>query len=338
MYSIYICLVVWLVFCAAKFDRTTGLYAFDRATTIPLRAVLAMAVVLGHLAVRTECDFGVLRYFLWHRYAVCVFFFMSGYGMFVSVMNKGDAYLRGMVSRTIIKLFLPLGLIMLGMATYALLIGNFNLMAVTRSYMSGQTALCPHSWYVFELFALSIVFATSASMAKSNKGIFVLCSVGALLLYVVIRYVLQWPGWWWESIFAFPVGVAYAGAERKIVAFIKRFGRNVYIGVAVALSLIGLLKFCVHGGSAGALLESALGGVVAVCFYVLPLPQWKWLSSLGCVSYELYLVHGIVRNYIDRHLCVMNSNLRGVAIILATIFAAYIFHVVLLLLRKGNRR
>lgn len=72
-----------------------------------LKGVMAIAIVLHHLAQRTDIylmhlffeDFGVI--------AVGCFFFISGYGLISSYETKGKAYLTGFILKRWRKLVVP---------------------------------------------------------------------------------------------------------------------------------------------------------------------------------------------------------------------------------------
>lgn len=62
---------------------------FDLKHTLPLRGILAMLVVFGHLDTIVSPETKLLMPLHMSSPAVAVFFFMSGYGLIVSYAKKG---------------------------------------------------------------------------------------------------------------------------------------------------------------------------------------------------------------------------------------------------------
>lgn len=100
--------------------------------TLPLRGVLAMGIVIHHISLRVvDAIPGGMWIFpqfqFWGAPIVAVFFFLSGYGLMVSLITKGENYLDGFLKKRLLKIVLPLVLCSLGFeATTITLWGGGN--------------------------------------------------------------------------------------------------------------------------------------------------------------------------------------------------------------------
>ena len=97
-----------LLCCIAIFHRKEEYALFDIAHTLPLRGILAILVVLGHLDTVVSAQTKILMPFHMATPAVAVFFFMSGYGLMLSFTKKGGSYLQNFILKASIKLLMPL--------------------------------------------------------------------------------------------------------------------------------------------------------------------------------------------------------------------------------------
>ena len=89
---------LWAIWGA--FRRSVSLTPFTMEATLPLRGVLAIGIVIHHISLRVvdaiPGDMWIFPQFqFWGAPIVAVFFFLSGYGLMVSLITKGENYLDG---------------------------------------------------------------------------------------------------------------------------------------------------------------------------------------------------------------------------------------------------
>lgn len=104
-------LLIWTV-CALDNHTFMGVQ-FSKQATVPLRGLLAIGIVLHHLSLRLveaspDCHWIWLQFSFWGAPIVAVFFFLSGYGLMVSLITKGQEYLDGFLKKRLLKIVLPL--------------------------------------------------------------------------------------------------------------------------------------------------------------------------------------------------------------------------------------
>ena len=104
-------LLIWTV-CALGSHTFMGVQ-FSKQATVPLRGLLATGIVLHHLSLRLveaspDCSWLWSQFSFWGAPIVAVFFFLSGYGLMVSLITKGQKYLDGFLKKRLLKIVLPL--------------------------------------------------------------------------------------------------------------------------------------------------------------------------------------------------------------------------------------
>lgn len=109
---IFICvLTLWALmacYCSEK-----QLCPFSLQATFPLRGVLALGITFHHISQRIDwfvpdCPWWISQFSFVGAPIVAVFFFLSGYGLMVSLKRKGKMYLEGFIKKKIFKIALPL--------------------------------------------------------------------------------------------------------------------------------------------------------------------------------------------------------------------------------------
>ena len=284
--------IILLLLALAAFASRSGneLRDFNKEATIPLRGWLALAVVVGHVDTAMGCPISFFRHFHWEASAVAVFFFMSGYGYTRSVTEKSAVYMKGFFRRTCWKLFLPF---MLCTLISLLLVG----MPIDVSYIKyGEIPFLLHSWFVFELTIMSLIFVISYRITGSRVSCFFNCTLWGFttIMYVLFRYILNWPQWWYYSLGAFPFGVTFYMIE-PLIRHKMRNSKKRYLGYGLAILAWVISVFVATMVSSDTpflrdIPRMFLGAAIVLIFYIFHL---KFGTFIGKIAYEIYLSHGI---------------------------------------------
>lgn len=82
-------LLVLLLIIISVRGHHNDLFRFDKKAVLPLRGILALLIILHHVAeeIPSIAIFAQLTY--WGKYIVSIFFFLSGYGLCISYVNGG---------------------------------------------------------------------------------------------------------------------------------------------------------------------------------------------------------------------------------------------------------
>lgn len=288
--------ILGLLFAAFRLCGSDGkLQSFDRKSIVPLRGLLAALVYLGHL--KGHCPWATewLPWVSWATPAVAVFFFLSGYGLCKGYEGKGEGYLSGFLFRSFVKIARPLVPVVITYALWLQWHGRF-MSLFWRFWRDGNTPV-PNTWYVYALLLMYFLWWMAWRLGQKTVVRLGVLWAGVVAYFCMMEFVLDWNFVWARTILAFPLGATFAVHERRIRSVIEDSPMKVYLLVVALLSLAILIRACVSNGVvsiAGRGLTSTLGLYVILTWYALPLPDLKALRFLGRISYEIYLVHGVV--------------------------------------------
>lgn len=292
MQTLGLAICFWMLLCAYVSRKRCDLLQFDREATIPLRGLLIVLIMAAHLTLE---GVNLMTYFMWQNAAVAVFFFMSGYGYMKSAM-RSRMYLDGLVWRTAKKLFVPLLAVMVVGAGSFVMYNGMDFQKLLRLYVAGETPLSPHAWFVLVLFLLAVCFSVTAKWCTGWKliGLNFFFVTGFFLLFQS----LNWARWWWLSLHAFPIGMSFAYEESEFRNLIRHHV-GIYAVASGIFAIIAVVHRCVGGNLIEGVMRALIGPIVAMGFYVIPIPRrCRFLSFLCGISFELYLTHGFVRVWV----------------------------------------
>ena len=119
---------------------------------------------------------------------VAGFFFISGYGLMVSLQKKGPAYLHGFLRRRLPGVAVPY----LGAAVLFALVRTLalhqNLFARTLTdALATSDTLVPFSWFIFAILYFYLLFDAAAHLGKSVPVLLAAAALG-LVLYTVVLW------------------------------------------------------------------------------------------------------------------------------------------------------
>lgn len=252
---------------------------------MPIRGVMAVAIILHHMSERTGG--GRLFPFMVHMgyLIVAVFFFLSGYGLMVQYMKKGESYLKGYWKNRVGYICAIFAFASLIYSIYHLIVGDFR----------PSLTIAANSWYMVVQILLYVIFWCAFRIAGKRYSIGILFVFAMQTLMVIVMRMIALPGIWYMSNYAFVLGLIVAWKRDLIDRIIQqRF---------VIASLASVLMF----GVFSALPSVIMGGydtcrmASTICFTLIVMllcskiriesKIWSWL---GKISLEIYLYHGLV--------------------------------------------
>ena len=273
-------------------------YSFGRDKVVVLKCILSLFIVVHHLSLYR----GIMPMFhSWGAPIVSMFLFISGYGLMTQYELKGESYLSSFISQRIGKaLLLPF------------------LLAVSINLIVFGNASLPNSWFVF---AILYGYFSFFVLVKYVKRAIVLNTFLLCLLYVFIIRGMGYDRCWYISILAFPFGLYYKMKEEKIKSLWLSPIRY-YLTIPLSLCALAL---CV---------KSANEYLFLLCYILIQFigaNLWTRINIDRCgnvvvaflagISYEIYLVHGLVMNLIYAYI---SSNVLFVILTyMLTILLAY---------------
>lgn len=294
MYVTAILLILLLIsFFVNLRNNNSRLYSFDKATTLPLRGLLALLILSHHLGQRT--DIYPLSNFtsVIGPQIVAIFFFISGYGLCVSYMAKGPAYLDNFLKKRLGKLLPKFILLTIGMIILYHCLSVFSLRTqLIMIIFEGWTPL-PHSWFIYAIIYVYVSFFICSLFVKNPYRLGILFTLSTILYIVILSEFLHFPLYWYVTIICVNLGYFIAYYEVKINKLIENHKSLCFssLGILLFFSFIATAKIRGFIFTEMWLMIQALS--VYVIVRALGFVQWKWLRQIGIFSLELYLIHGI---------------------------------------------
>ena len=307
--------------------------------TKAIQAVACVAIILHHLTQHVT-GFGAsykgpvtLLNYLGYLFTA-IFFFVSGYGLYISFLEKPD-YLKTFPARRFPSVLIPFWIInTLGVLLCALGYGIRYNLSDALSDIFGLTLVNSNGWFIVEIAVLYFLFYATFNLIKNKDvALSVMCVfVIALIIYSSLRGhdaqgdKSHWfkGEWWYNSTITFSFGMVYARFKKAIERFCEdryRIMMTVFsiltVIVVFFVSAYVVLRFGYyhdHMYSLGrrdeiiTLIVQSVSCLVFVMFVLLLNMRItignRVLKYLSGISVELFLIHGYFVNRIfsDLHM------------------------------------
>ena len=275
---------------------------FNVQNTLPVRGILALSIIVHHLSIFGYGCGSFLPFYSWGVYIVSVFFFLTGYGLMVSYIKKGQSYLKGFISHRFFKLLPPYLLCVALYVVYQYMtIDDFSILSVlTKDIDKAVNILLPTSWFVVVILIFYLAFYLSMKLGKSLPVNIIILVGWAVCYYFAVKY-LNLKEYWYMSIFALNLGMVFAYKEN----ILKRYINQHLVESEVVALLLFLIVYVFIPYIDDSIVPLHLGykyklfGVTIIPLFVVLLTYGgrihsKWLDALGKKSYEIYLVQGFI--------------------------------------------
>lgn len=327
MYLFYFLLAGLMFFGAKCADRGkwNEEYTSLKQTKI-LRGMMALGVVLHHMAQKTCAPWQPQMYivhgldpFVPIGYLfVSVFLFCSGLGLYRSFKSK-PGYLQGFCGRRILPLVIAFYLSEAFYTAIRLAMGEkMNILTIIW-YLSGLHMANTNAWYVIVICFFYFAFWASFRFGRSERMAIVLVflfTFAYTILGSLIDHQNDWwmsGEWWYNSIILFPLGLLFGKYEKRITAILKKVYPLWLVLSIAALFFLFRQSEWLNSNAWGyygewgdplkvqhRLMSAGLQWMVAisftaVCFLLMMKVEFgnAALASLGRVTLEFYLMHGI---------------------------------------------
>lgn len=154
--------------------------------------------------------------------------------------------------------------------------------------------------------------------------------LGATVGLIIFTIVIGLGDWWWKSSFAFNIGTLLPLVEKKYKG-VKTYAKEYnFIILLFCLLVICSVPNVFHLGNSKILkllmilLTTILPIFLYVAFKKIMFPRNRVLHFLGSISYEIYLLHGIILSLIFNTFHTTNSILCVILIYLVTIIISWL--------------
>ncbi|WP_394927033.1 acyltransferase family protein [uncultured Robinsoniella sp.] len=288
----------WMIYILLHITVHKGIdkQYFSRENNNNYRGLFAVGIMLHHISQQTACD-GI--FIIW-RYVgfifVSYFFFSSGYGLMLGVLEKKD-YLKHFWKKRILTLFVPYWIVNTLFVLREFSLGSrHSFWEYAASYLGFSRM--EHLWYVSVILISYVVFYFCFRLFKTRTaigGMSIVCMV-----YIVLGCIFHLNETWIASVSAFVIGILWKYEEEHIVVYLETgFLRKYVLVILLFISLFAGRLLLALKGIDGILLQTFMRNAISISFVALILMtsmkvKWKdyrTFGFLGSISYELYMIH-----------------------------------------------
>lgn len=273
-----------------KCSSTSEMHTFDLNATLPLRGILAIVIICVHLDIFPNGPFPIFRYA--GSICVAVFFFISGYGLMVSYLKRGNAYLTHFFRHRFGKVLPAFVCLTVVMFAFKLFYDHVPLTETLRTLVVKGVPPLRFSWFMYAIIVQYVAFFIACRFGRSK----VKCIVVAALLtlaFMAVVYVANYGFWWWNVQPSFVIGLAVAAYEKELRAFVMAHKSAILLPMALVLAVCVVRRDFHLPGLLAMLLPNLAPLVVLFCVYAFGSISGKIVKYLGKISLEIYLVQGI---------------------------------------------
>lgn len=300
--AILILLLVVCMFVAYTNAGDFKLKPFDKDTNLPLRGLMALLIILSHIGQKT--DITIIENFDSNKYdigaqIVSMFFFLSGYGMFLSYVAKRKLYIKGFLKKrlgTILPKFL---LLTVGTVLVLHYFVNLDIGEQFANFIHKGITPLPHSWFIFAIIYIYLSFYICSLTNMEPKKVACMFLLFTCIYIVVMIKILHFYHYWWISILSVNLGSFVALYRDDISRLLIRHRYAAYSAlIALLIISYSILDFKLYTIEYTRLAMILIWYLIQsmACYVIvrtLGFVQWEWLSYCGMISLDLYLVHGI---------------------------------------------
>lgn len=282
-----------------KACRTEGnIISIDESTGI--KGIMCVSIFLHHFSGWIVPQTPII-YFFSHcgSFMVSVFFFLSGYGLKKSTNNK--ILNKSFLIKRLIKIFIPYWICEIIYICFNkfLSVGDDIDLNFKNIFLSVLTLreVVYFSWYVTATIFLYLVFFFTSKTKKLDH---------TLCVFIVLALAFAFVPDLWTTFFAFPLGMLISQKEN---IFVKLNNKKYFLVLASAILLTAIAIVPKYIGQSlnnqilMNLSDAASGSFFAfVVFLIVTKVKIgnKVLLFLGKISYEFYLLHGLMIFFINK--------------------------------------
>ena len=278
-------------------------------STSGLRGFLALGIIFHHISplVKTGEEFSNFSYM--GTYIVSIFFFLSAYGLYVQNESR-ENYLDNFLVKRLSKIIVPFFIISLIYMFYRFLNGQLmDLDFFANLFKKGSTIIY-NGWFVDIIILMYIFFYISFKFFK-NKFISIVINTVFITGYICLAIKLGYGFWWYNSVFPFIIGLIWAKNKEKIDGVLDRHYFIILVLVTVLLFASHqydiLFRYVHIEDSYSYALAANLDNIIFTIYFIIVFLKKInfsniYLILIGSISFELYMIHGLVISMLGKTL------------------------------------
>lgn len=314
----YLFIFIILIIVALSFQK--GRLQFVRSFDVQLinvcQLLLALSIVMAHLSQYLKVSW-LKPFTTCGGWAVPIFFFISGYGLYYSLRHKKN-YLHGFLYKRLGKILVPF---IISSTLYVLLwrINGVNLHDYVFVWTNIEPFMLPYSWFVLSIIVFYLLFYGAYCMTTNHKIAFSLTFLGVFVYESYRLAIGSNPNTFCAGI-CFLLGILGAQYEDKITYFFQKQNcKTVFLFIAL-FAFVSVASYNSFGKIYCALTFYLLIRLVPKNVKLLLLAK-KYIQKMhfNKISYEIYLTQGIAFLALRNKYLYLNSSLFYVLASIATV-------------------
>ena len=303
-------------------------------STTGLKGFLALCIVFHHLThwVTTGEEFSNFGYM--GTYVVSVFFFLSGYGLYIQNERK-EGYLDNFLVKRLSRILIPFIFI----SSIYLIYRSINGQALTASFFmslfkKGSTVIY-NGWFV-DIIILMYVFFYISFKIFSNRTVAILVNTLLIGGYIILAINLGYGFWWYNSSLPFVLGLIWAKNKKYIDEILNKYYFIILVCITGLLFTFHQYSFILKKlnlvDSYSYALAANIDNIIFTIFFVLTIRKIDFSNSrllfLGKISFELYMIHGLVISIFGKYFVTsrLNDVIFTISVLLVSIFIAWVIN------------
>lgn len=306
-------------------------------STNGLKGLLALGIVFHHLSqwVTTGTEFVNFKYM--GTYIVSVFFFISGYGLYVQNNRKED-YLDNFLSKRLSKILTPF----IAISSIYLIYRSINGQVLSSLFFidlfrKGSTVIY-NGWFV-DIIILMYIFFYISFKIFSNRTVAILVNTLLIVGYIILAIKLGYGFWWYNSSLPFVLGLLWAKNKKYIDEILNKYYFIILVCITGLLFISHQYSFVlkklhiVDSVSYG--FAANIDNIIFIIFFILMARKIdfsnKYLLFLGKISFELYMIHGLVMSIFGKYFVTsrLNDVIFTILVLIVSISLAWLINLII---------
>ena len=312
-------------------------------STKSLKGLLALLIIFHHISQKITTGENFSNFEYMGRYIVALFFFLSGYGLYFQYSNN-PTYMENFLKKRLVRIFIPFFVFIVIYVIYRATLGEDINVAFFLSFWKDHSNIIYNGWFINSIIVLYVIFYVSLVRKDSKIAEYKL--VFLTLVYIFWKAYQNHGDWEYVSIMAFLLGVFWTKnrvsidklLEKNYFIFLVSFSILMYVFhyYEVIMKIIGITNKYVYYGIVGNLCT-----MVFVVYFLLLTNKLnfsnKYLDFLGDISFEIYMIHGLVMHYLGKFFVSSDVNdvLYTIMVLFVSIVSAYYIKRLIIVLEKN---
>ena len=322
--------------------RTDVDYLSNKSTK-SLKGLLALLIIFHHISQKITTGENFSNFEYMGRYIVALFFFLSGYGLYFQFSNN-VTYMENFLRKRLVRIFIPFFVFIVIYVIYRATLGEVVNVDFFISFWKDHSNIIYNGWFINSIIVLYVIFYISFKRKDSKIAVFKL--VFLTLVYIFWKAYQDHGDWEYVSTMAFLLGVFWMKyrvsidkfIEKKYFIFLISFSILMYVfrHYEDIMKDIGITNRYVYYGIVGNLCT-----MVFVVYFLLLTNKLnfsnKYLDFLGDISFEIYMIHGLVMHYLGKFFVSSDVNdvLYTIVVLFVSIITAYYIKKLIIIIEKN---